>query len=598
MRLCFAFSSLLMLFSPALLRAQEPTEPERDIAAGEVSQPRWPSEAVRARQAMVVTDERLASEAGVAILKQGGNAVDAAVAVAFALAVVLPAAGNIGGGGFLLVRMADGRAAFLDYRETAPHAATRGMYLRADGTLDADAAVTGYRSIAIPGTVAGLDLALRTYGTMKLAQVMAPAIALAEQGFPVSEKLARSFRAERHRLQRFSETRRIYLNNGALYQPGEIFRQPELAETLRRIARRGSAEFYRGETAQRLVEEVRRMGGLLTAEDLATYAPKFREPLRAKLQASGSEWEVITAPPPSSGGIAMISALEMLAPIELRNWQDAQSTHWVVEMMRRVFADRAAWLADSDFAPVPVGGLLDPGYTAERRATIDPQRASLSSVIGAGKPPARESRPSSQWVEREAARSGHTTHFSIVDTAGNAVANTYTLNDNYGSGVTVSGGFLLNDTMDDFTSQPGSANVLFELVQSDANAIEPSKRPVSSMTPTILLRDGKLSFLSGSPGGPRIISATLLTVLNWMRLGMDPQAAINAPRFHHQWMPDKLYVEEIMPDATVRALEARGHKIARRTWIGQVEAIAIDPKTGERLGAADPRREGVALGLP
>src|SRR5712692_1392611 len=585
-------SALLTLLSAAHLRAQEPTEPERDFAAGEVSQPRWPAEAVRARQAMVVTDERLASEAGVAILKQGGNAVDAAVAVAFALAVVLPSAGNIGGGGFLLVRMADGRAAFLDYRETAPHAATRGMYVRADGTLDADAAVTGYRSIAIPGTVAGLDLALRTYGTMKLTQVMAPAIALAEQGFPVSEKLARSLRAERPRLQRFSETRRIYLNNGALYQPGEIFRQPDLAETLRRIARGGSAEFYRGETAQRLVDEVRRMGGLLTAEDLATYAPKFREPLRAKLQASGSEWEVITAPPPSSGGIAMISALEMLAPIELGKWDDAQSTHWVVETMRRVFADRAAWLADSDFAPVPVGGLLDPGYVAERRATIDPQRASLSSVIGAGKPSARESRPSSKWVEREAARSGHTTHFSVVDAAGNAVANTYTLNDSFGSGVTFSGGFLLNDTMDDFTSQPGTANALYELVQSDANAIEPSKRPVSSMTPTILLRDGKLSFVSGSPGGPRIISATLLSVLNWMRLGMDPQAAINAPRFHHQWMPDKLYVEETMPDATVRALEARGHKIARRTWIGQVEAIAIDPKTGERLGAADPRREG------
>jgi gamma-glutamyltranspeptidase/glutathione hydrolase len=427
---------------------------------------------------------------------------------------------------------------------------------------------------------------------------MAPAIALAEQGFPVSEKLARSLRAERPRLQRFSETRRVFLRDGALYQPGEIFRQPELAETLRRISHGGAAEFYRGETAQRLIEEVRRMGGLLTAEDLADYAPKFREPLRGKLQARGSEWEVITAPPPSSGGIAMISALQMLSAVELKPWEDVQSTHWVAETMRRVFADRAAWLADSDFAPVPVRGLLDPRYAAERRATIDPERASLSSIIGAGKPAAFEGSSSSSWVERESARSGHTTHFSIVDSAGNAVANTYTLNDNYGSGVTVSGGFLLNDTMDDFTSQPGTANALFELVQSDANAIEPSKRPVSSMTPTILLRDGKLSFLAGSPGGPRIISATLLAVRNWMRLGMDPQAAINAPRFHHQWMPDKLYVEEIMPEATVRALEARGHKIARRTWIGQVEAIAIEPKTGERLGAADPRREGCALGLP
>ena len=553
---------------------------------------------------MVVSDEQLASEAGVEILKKGGNAVDAAVAVAFALAVVDPQAGNIGGGGFMLVRLADGRAAFVDYREEAPKHASRNMYLRSDGTLDAEGSTVGYRSVAVPGTVAGLELALKTYGTKKLAEVMAPAIRLAEQGFPVSEKLAASLRDSQPTLQRFSMSRRVFLKDGAPYQPGDIFRQPKLAATLRRIARYRSAEFYRGQTAHKLADEMARAGGLITLEDLGAYKAKIREPLRASYDVNGSHWEMITSPPPSSGGIAAIEALNILAPIELKDWQDAQSVHWVVEAMRRVFADRAAYLADADFAHVPVKGLTDPRYAGELRATIHPRLASSSKQIGAGNPApfdSVEGSPATSSLEPRGAaapsfREGnHTTHFSVVDAAGNSVANTYTLNDSYGSGVTTTTGFLLNDEMDDFTVQPGHPN-MFDLVQSDANAIGPGKRPLSSMMPTILLRDGKLSFVTGSPGGPGIISATLLSILNWMRLGMDAQAAINAPRFHQQWLPDVLYVETTFSQATARELEQRGYRITERDWIGNIEAIAIDPKTGERLGAADPRRQGAAVG--
>jgi gamma-glutamyltranspeptidase/glutathione hydrolase len=564
---------------------------------------------------MVVSDERLASEAGIEILKQGGNAVDAAVAVGFALAVVLPSAGNIGGGGFMLVRMADGREAFFDYRETAPGAATRDMYIRADGTLDAEASRLGPRSVGIPGTAAGFDLALEKFGTMTLHQVMMPAIRLAERGFPVSEKLARIFGAEGARLAKFPISKRIFLHDSAPYAPGEIFQQPDLARTLRRIATGGAEEFYRGGMGRHLASELRKMGGIFTAKDLETYTVKMRAPLHDLVAVHGRRWEIITAPPPSSGGVAMIGALEMLAPVELKSVEDAQSVHWIAETMRRVFADRAAYLADADFGDVPVRGLTDPRYAAERLAKIDPRRASHSAEVRAGNPARygrpRESRLGPGWEElrqldaedararslRDAAHSEDTTHFSIVDGEGNAVANTFTLNDSFGSAVTVSDGFLLNDTMDDFTAQPGVANT-FGLVQSDANAIQPGKRPVSSMTPVILLRDGKLSFVAGSPGGPRIISATLLAVLNWMRLGLDAQAAINAPRFHHQWMPDILYVEETLPEAVVRDLEARGHDVKVRTWIGEVEAIAIDAASGERLGAPDARREGVAIGLP
>jgi len=557
----------------------------------------WPTEPVRSAHGMVASDEELGSQAGVEILRRGGNAVDAAVATAFALAVVEPAAGNIGGGGFMLVRMADGRASFLDYRETAPGKSTHDMYIKPDGRLDTEASVIGYRAVAVPGTVAGLELALETYGTMKLQEVMAPAIRLAEDGFPVSAKLAREFARERPHLERFSYSRRFFLNDGRMYGEGETLKQPELAATLGRIARKGAAEFYRGQTARLMVEEMNALGGLITMEDLAQYRPKVRQALRAKYALDGHDWEVLSSPPPSSGGVAVIEALNILNSVPLKGWDDAESVHVVAETMRRVFADRAAYLGDPDFAKVPVDGLTSLCYAKELAATIDPRHASLSRDVKAGEPHVCGEEARVLVPGEVSLNDGpHTTHFSVVDGAGNAVSSTYTLNNSYGSHVTSSAGFLLNDEMDDFTTQPGVPNALFGLIQSEANAIAPGHRPLSSMTPTILLRDGKLSFVTGSPGGPMIISAVLLTVINWMRLGLDAQAAINAPRFHHQWMPDRLLIEQQFPLTVEQELAAMGHATRRRGHIGLVNAIGIDSQTGDKLGAADPRDEGSAVG--
>jgi gamma-glutamyltranspeptidase/glutathione hydrolase len=592
--LLFALLAVTLPLGPGASAQTVPTPGNRD----EVSKP-WPQQAVRAAHGMVATDEELGSQAGVEILKRGGNAVDAAVAVAFALAVVEPAAGNIGGGGFMLIRLAGGKTTFLDYRETAPGKATRDMYIGKDGKLDEEASVIGYRSVAVPGTVAGLALALKTWGSMKLADVMAPAILLAENGFPISESLAHEFEQERRDLQRFTSSRHIFLNDGKMFQPGDTLRQPELAATLKRIARKGATEFYTGETARMLVDDMSRLGGLITLDDLAKYQPKIREVLQAKYESNGHAWEVLTSPPPSSGGIAIIEALNMLQSVPLKGWDDVESVHMVAEVMRRVFADRAAYLADPDYSNVPVAGLTDPCYAKEVSATIDSQRASSSKVIKAGNPHtcgvAAHNAPIRQTLV-SLGEGPHTTHFSVVDAAGNAVASTYTLNDSYGSHATSSAGFLLNDEMDDFTTQPGVPNALFGLMQSEANAIAPGHRPLSSMTPTILLRDGKLSFLTGSPGGPTIISATLLSVLDWMRLGMEPQVAINAPRFHHQWLPDRILMERTFSDSLESALNARGHATHRVGHIGLVNAIAIDPATGDRLGAADPRHDGAAVG--
>ena len=589
------FSALLVVGSLVTAAAEAQNAAEyRERSETEKS---WPKQAVRATHGMVATDEEYGSRAGVEILQKGGNAVDAAVATAFALAVVEPAAGNIGGGGFMLIRLANGKSTFLDYREVAPGRATRDMYIRADGKLDLEASTIGYKSVAVPGTVAGLELALKTYGTMKLADVIAPAIRLAEEGFPVSAKLAAEFAEEREDLQRFSVSRRIFLRDGAMYRTGETLKQPELATTLRRIAKNGAAEFYRGETARMLVHDMAVMGGLITLEDLANYQPKVREVLRAHYEIDGHKWDVIAAPPPSSGGVAVIEALNMLDGIPLKGWDDASSVHVMTEVMRRVFADRAAYLADPDFAKVPVDGLVSPCYAKERRGTIDAARASSSKEVGAGEPHVCGAEASISAPQEISSNDGpHTTHFSVVDTAGNAVASTFTMNNSYGSHVTSSAGFLLNDEMDDFTTQPGVPNALYGLIQSEANAIAPGHRPLSSMTPTILVRDGKLSFVTGSPGGPRIISAVLLSVVNWMRLGMDAQAAINAPRFHHQWFPDVVVIEPAFSSLVQNALNAMGHKTRKIGHIGLVNAIGVDVTTGERLGAADPRDEGSAVG--
>lgn len=548
---------------------------------------------------MVATDEPLASQAGVDILKRGGNAVDAAVATSFVLAVVEPAAGNIGGGGFMLVRLANGNTTFFDYRETAPAKAARDMYIKPDGKLDEEASTIGYRSVAIPGTVAGLALALKTHGTMKLADVMQPAIRLAEEGFPVSEKLARELDEERPGLQRFSMSSRIFLNGGKLLHAGDTLRLPQLAATLRRIAKNGPAEFYQGKTAHMLVRDMAASGGLITLDDLARYQPKIREALHASYTIDAHRWEIFSAPPPSSGGVAVIEALNMLQDVPLKGWDDPQSVHLVVEVMRRIFADRAAYLADPDFSNIPVAGLTDSCYAKELLATIDRRRASSSKSVHAGNPHVCNQGLSASAAPQTIVSLGegpHTTHFSVVDSAGNAVASTTTLNDSYGSHVASSAGFLLNDEMDDFTTQPGVPNALFGLIQSEANAIGPGKRPLSSMTPTILVRDGQLSFVTGSPGGPRIISATLLSILNWMRLGMDAQSVINAPRFHHQWLPDEILLENSFSPDVEEQLKARGHVVRRYGHIGYVNAIGIDAQTGELCGAADPRDAGSAVG--
>ena len=599
----------LFLICSAALAAQTPAKRSAP------SEPNngWPKQAVRGAHGMVVTDEELGSQAGVEILKRGGNAVDAAAATAFALAVVEPAAGNIGGGGFMLIRLADGKTTFLDYRETASGKATRDMYIGKDGKLDEEASVIGYRSVAVPGTVAGLELAVKTYGSMKLADVMAPAIRLAEEGFPVSEKLAAELEEESPGLQAFPASKRIFLHGGEHFKAAERLKQPELAATLKRIAEKGATEFYRGETAHTLADEMAKNGGIISLEDLANYKPKVREVLHAKYESGGHSWEVLTAPPPSSGGVAIIEALNMLKDVPLKGWDDPQSVHMVAETMRRVFADRAAYLADPDYSKIPVAGLTDSCYAKERATTIDATKASSSKTITAGMPHTCGSAASSDVVPHAVTskpEGRHTTHFSVVDASGNAVASTYTLNDSYGSHVTCAAGFLLNDEMDDFTTQPGAPNSLYELMQSDANAIAPGHRPLSSMTPTILLRDGKLSFITGSPGGPTIISVTLLSVINWMRLGMEAQAAINAPRFHHQWFPDRIKIEAEFPLSMEQALRARGYEVERGWYytpslgseaklskhMGLVNAIGIDPHTGERLGAADPRDQGAAVG--
>lgn len=591
----FAFLCLAVLLAPARASSQAAHEfrDHPDIPAD------WPREPVRATHGMVASDESLASQAGVEILKRGGNAVDAAVATAFALAVVEPAAGNIGGGGFMLVRLAAGKSTFFDYREVAPGKATREMYIKSDGTLDNDAATIGYRSVAVPGTVAGLALALKTYGKLKLSDVLQPAIRYASDGIPITEKLVREFNEERADLQRFPISTRIFLNNGKIYRVGDTLRQPELAATLKRIAKKGPAEFYKGKTAHMLANDMASNGGLITLDDLAHYQPKIREVLRATYDLNGEKWDVLSSPPPSSGGVAVIEALNMLQNVPLKGWDDPQSVHMVVEVMRRIFADRAAYLADPDFSNVPVAGLTSPCYAQDLLATIDPLRASSSKEIRAGNPHICTSGVSASVPPNTINSLGegpHTTHFSVVDSAGNAVASTFTLNDSYGSHVTSSAGFLLNDEMDDFTTQPGKPNALFGLIQSEANTIGPGKRPLSSMTPTIVLRNGQLSFITGSPGGPTIISVTLLSILNWMRLGMDAQSAINAPRFHHQWLPDQVILEKLFSPEMEDQLTARGYSVKRRGHIGLVNAIGIDPKTNQRCGAADPRDQGSALG--
>ena len=529
---------------------------------------------VRARHGMVVAQEPLAAEAGVKVLQQGGNAVDAAIAVGFALAATHPFAGNLGGGGFMLIRFANGRTAFIDFRERAPAKASRNMYLDASGNATRDS-VEGWRSAGVPGTVRGFELALTRYGSRKWSDLVAPAIALASRGFPVSYGFAESLRSA-HNLSQSPDSKRIFQKNGAFWEPGESFTQPDLARTLTRIAQNGAKEFYEGETAQKLAQEMSRHGGLITLADLKNYTALERAPLTGSYRGYG----VITAPPPSSGGIGILQMLGMLegSGYEKSGSGSAASIHRVAEVMRRYFADRSQYLGDPDFTKVPLAGLLDPAYIKKRRDSIDPNHATPSAQVLPGRPAGSEGT--------------QTTHYNVVDAEGNAVAVTYTLNNGYGNGITVPGlGFLLNDEMDDFSAKPGAPN-MFGLIQGEANAIQPGKRPLSAMTPTILTRDGKLFLVLGAPGGPRIITAVLQVILNVLDHGMNIQDAIDAPRIHHQWQPDQLYLERGISPDTVALLRGMGHQVdySPGVVLAQVEAILND--AGWLQGGTDGRAPG------
>ena len=556
---------------------------------------------VHAQHAIVVSRHELASRAGVQIMQAGGNAVDAAVATGFALAVVHPQAGNLGGGGFMLIRMADGNTHFLDFRETAPAAATANMYLDAKGNVIADASVVGYKAIAVPGSVAGLAYAEKKYGKLGLAQVMRPAIKLAQDGFPLGWADAQDFRDKY--LAEFPESHRIFQRDGKLYTQGEIFRQPELAHTLERIARNPD-DFYRGAMARELAAAMQKGGGLITEKDLANYEVKEREPVRGTYRG----YEIISAPPPSSGGVGLIEVLNVLEGYDLARLgaRSAASVHMTAEAFRRAFFDRAEFMGDPDFAKIPVAQLLDKKYAAAWRESIDPNHATASRDL---KRPAifteleRYARSDSRPVA--SADGWHTTHYSVVDADGNAVAVTTTLNDDFGSRVTAPGlGFLLNDEMDDFAAKPGEPN-LFGLIQAPANAIGPGKRPLSSMTPTIVVKDGKLFLVLGSPGGSRIPTTVANILMGVVDYGMNLQEAVNAPRFHNQWLPDMINVEQWFSPDTVKALEQMGHKIkfgenSGDEWSpywSDAECAAVDQKTGERLGASDIRHDGKAVGF-
>jgi gamma-glutamyltranspeptidase / glutathione hydrolase len=559
------------------------------------------TEPVHAAHGIVVSAHELASRAGVEMMQAGGNAVDAAVATGFALAVVHPPAGNIGGGGFMLIRMADGKVHFLDFREKAPAAAKADMYLDAQGNVIEGASEYGYKAIGVPGSVAGMVYAEQKYGKLTLQQVMAPAIRLGREGYALTWGEARDLQDDQY-LSKFAESRRIFQRDGNYYQPGEVFRQPDLARTLERIAAKPD-DFYHGALARELAAAMQKGGGVITADDLAHYEVKEREPIRGTYRG----YEVISAPPPSSGGTVLIESLNILEGYDLAKLgnRSAQSIHYTTEAFRRAFFDRAEFMGDPDFSRIPVSQLIDKRYGAAWRDSIDTAHASASNAL---KRPAIFSE-----LEQYAAthpqpvanhESPHTTHYSVVDAEGNAVAVTTTINDWFGSRVTAEGlGFLMNDEMDDFSVKPGVPNS-DGLIQGAANSIGPGKRPLSSMTPTIVVRDGKTLLVLGSPGSSKIITTVANVLMGVVDYGMNIQEAVNAPRFHNQWMPDVLNVERWFSPDTVQALQKMGYKVqfglhegsdAGSYW-SDAECVAIDPKTGERLGASDIRHSGKAVG--
>ena len=551
-------SALLCLFSSQTLGARQP---------------------VRAKHGMVVARERHATDVGESILEAGGNAVDAAVAVAFTLAVTHPYAGNLGGGGFMLVRFADGKSSFLDFRERGPAAASRNMYLGPDGHPTADSLV-GYRASGIPGTVRGMAYAHQKWGKTPWKKLLNPAVALAEKGFPVSWGLSQSLQSKSvsEKLGKFPDSKRIFLRGGQFYQLDEKLVQRDLGRTLRRIRDKGDRDFYEGQTAHLLAADMKAHGGIITLEDLKNYKAIERTPLTGTYRG----YDILTSPPPSSGGVGI---LQMLGVLEGTDYAksgagSAAVEHMLAETMRRFFADRSEHFGDPDFFKVPVAALLNTRYITSLRESIDPSRATPSASI---KP-----------VSVAAYESSDTTHFSIVDAQGNAVSVTYTLNGGFGSGVTAEKlGFLLNNEMDDFAAKPGEPN-LFGLIQGEANSVAPNKTPLSSMVPTIITKDGKLFLVLGAPGGPTIINTVLQTILNTIDFRMNAQDAVDQPRIHHQWLPDELHMERSFSPDTIDILKAKGHKVVMTNAIGDIAAILFD---GQWLqGAPDSRTEATAKG--
>ena len=541
------------------------------------------------QKGMVVAHDRLAAEAGQQILEQGGNAIDAAVAVAYALAVTYPQAGNIGGGGFMVIRMADGRMAAIDYREKAPGKASRDMYLDDSARVIQGLSLRGGLAVGVPGTVAGLQMALDNFGTLPVKKVINPAIELAQKGFPVNYYLSQALGWLNAVAGEYPETVRVFGHNGNPPKPGEIFKQPDLARTLKRIRKYGPDGFYKGVVAEKLVESVNAAGGVITLKDLANYQPILRRPLTGSYHG----YEVISMPPPSSGGIALISMLNMLENFRMDTlaWHGADYIQVLTEVERRAYADRSVWLGDPEFWPVPVDVMLSQTYASTRISDFSWDQASTSINIH----PLGDAEMDS--LKKFLHESEETTHFSVVDQWGNAVSNTYTLNWTFGSQVTVKDcGFLLNDEMDDFSAKPGVPNV-FGLIGNEANAIAPNKRMLSSMTPSIFVKNDSVRFIIGTPGGSTIMTSVMQVFLNAVDGHMNLVDAVRMPRIHHQWLPDVIYSEvNALGPETIQSLNARGYKVVLRSPIGEVNAIAWDPVYKGWIGAPDQRGAAAAVG--
>ena len=550
-----------MLICPAALVSAAAPQPEQDLTTG-----------------MVVSSHHLADAIGKAVLDNGGNAVDAAVAVGYALAVVHPSAGNIGGGGFAVITLADGSKTTIDFREVAPAKATRDMYLDDKGDVAPELSTTGYLAAGVPGTVAGLCALRDKYGTKPLAELMAPAIKLAEEGFEISLRQQQTMEEAADKFKRFASTRKYFLKaDGEVYQEGELLLQKDLAKTLKLISQKGPDGFYKGAVADLIEKDMKANGGLITKEDLANYAVAWREPALGSYRG----YEIVSMAPPSSGGVHLVQILNVLENAELKEmgFGSAKTVHLMAEAMRYAFADRSEYLGDPAFAEVPAEQLMAKEYAKNIYDQIVAygQKARPSSEVRPGLPPKEKTQ---------------TTHYSVLDWKGNAVAVTYTINDTYGSAAALDGaGFLLNNEMDDFVAKPGVPNI-YGLVGGQANAVEPGKRPLSSMTPTIVLKDDKPFLVVGSPGGPRIITSTLQTIINVIDHGMNISQAVYAPRVHMQWLPDELRVEAfgLSPD-TSELLKTMGYNLSVQPDMGDVNAIMVDQESGLMTASSDPRRE-------